>query len=479
MKKIIFSLVTGLIFSACSDQVVDLVPESQNQSQTAELKKASLNDEVYKADGYLVMADELTSSIEDDIVKANGKISRKLSEIGLLVVESDETGFIEKAKKIKGVKAVLPDIKLQWIDPEIKAIQFEGDNIGENEVWYHRQWGLRAIDAPGAWDKGYTGEGVRVFILDSGIDAENYDLAPNVVPYLSASFVPGEDWDVDGDKFNHGCHVAGIVAAADGPSYSPPNEAIDWGVIGVAPHAKLVAVKVLSEYTGSGAFSWVIEGIIYAANNGADVINMSLGALLPRSGFYDELPDGTIEWVGANEVSELINAIQKAVTYAYQMGATTIVSAGNEALDANHTGNWVVLPACLNHLLAVSATAPYGIYYDADTNPDIPASYTNFGQSLIDLAAPGGDFDFPGDNWWYDMVLSTGSGNVHFWWAAGTSMAAPHVSGVAALIIDRYDGDITPAQVMTLLKNSADDLGKPGKDAWFGHGRVNAAIAVE
>ena len=111
-------------------------------------------------------------------------------------------------------------------------------------------------------------------------------------------------------------------------------------------------------------------------------------------------------------------------------------------------------------------------------NLDIPASYTNFGSSRIDFAAPGGDFDSPNANAFYDMVLST-DGPADYSFAAGTSMAAPHTSGVAALIIGKNGGSMNPTQVKSILKRSADDLGKPGHDAYFGDGRVNAFRAVQ
>ncbi len=138
---------------------------------------------------------------------------------------------------------------------------------------------MDAIDAPEAWNTGQTGEGVRVAVLDSGIDGTHSDLAPNLNTDLSESFVPGEDWQVQpGFYFNHGTHVAGTIAAADNQR----------GVIGVAPNAEIVAVKVLSEFTGSGAFSWINAGIVYAALIDADVINMSLGATLNKNGFLPQ-----------------------------------------------------------------------------------------------------------------------------------------------------------------------------------------------
>ncbi|WP_372751963.1 S8 family serine peptidase [Labilibaculum sp.] len=480
MRKIAIFLVAGLFVSACSNESIEEELDLQSIELTNKVKTQSLTaseSTTYQADAYLVLSDDFTSQMETEIGEANGKINRKLSEIGMYVVESNESGFMEKAKKIKGVSNVLPDLQLQWVQPETTDEElFVSMSIGSNESFYGYQWGMEAIEAPGAWNLGFTGDGVRVFILDSGIDAEHPDLASNLNTSLSTSFVTDEDYNIDpGFYFNHGTHVAGIIAAADGPSYSDGSG--DFGVIGVAPKAEIVAVKVLSEYTGSGSFSGINAGVVYAANNGADVINMSLGTSLPRNGFYVELPDGSLSKVGANDVAALINASQKAITYAYQMGSLVIVAASNDGLDANHTSNLVFIPASLNHLMAVSATAPYGYAYDTTTDLDVFASYSNYGQSLIDLAAPGGDFDYPGSYYYYDMIFSTISSGWGF--SAGTSMASPHAAGVAALIFEKLGADATPSQVMTVLRNSADDLGKPGKDAYYGYGRVNAANAVQ
>ena len=178
---------------------------------------------------------------------------------------------------------------------------------------------MDAINAPEAWNLGFTGEGARVFILDSGIDAEHPDLAPNLNISLCTSFVTGESYNVrDGLYFNHGTHVAGIVAAANN----------SLGVIGVAPDAEIVAVKVMSEYTGKGYFSWINAGIVYAANNDADVINMSLGATFNRNGFYyDE--DDVLQKMPAVDLQFLILSQQRAINYAFRQGVTIVVAANS------------------------------------------------------------------------------------------------------------------------------------------------------
>jgi subtilisin family serine protease len=130
----------------------------------------------------------------------------------------------------------------------------------------------------------------------------------------------------------------------------------------------------------------------------------------------------------------------------------------------------MTIPAQSGNGLAVSATGPY-----CQTDFDRFASYSNYGQSVINLAAPGGGVDCPLPTYYLDFVLSDSKGAYYF--AAGTSMAAPHVSGVAALIVGKY-GHIGPASVKAILQRSADDLYKPGADPFSGKGRVNAQKAL-
>ncbi len=279
-------------------------------------------------------------------------------------------------------------------------------------------------------------------------------------------------------NFSHATHVAGIIAAADN----------GVGTIGVAPGATIIGVKVLHD--GSGAFSWIINGIVYASTPisqggaGANIINMSLGGAFFRQG---------------KDAAELAVALSRATNYAYQQGVTVIASAGNSGIDLDHTANFVTVPAQSTNVIAVAATGPVGFALGA-TDFSRPASYTNFGQSAVAFAAPGGDFALPGNApsarrplvpggtvtipcWVFDMVLSPGSrkgfSNTSYSWAAGTSMAAPHVAGVAALIIEKAGGHLHPAQVKARLGQTSDDLGKPGNDDYYGGGFVNALRAIQ
>jgi subtilisin family serine protease len=426
-----------------------------------------------KAANFMVISktEALPSGFESTI-SAYGQVLKSIPEIGVLVVKPTATNFKSKVSKLADVLAVVPDLKVRWIEPLTVVEETNPPSIGDDETYFPYLWGLDAINAPEAWNAGYKGAGARVFILDSGIDAEHPDIQPNLNTELSTSFVPGEGYNIrPGAYFNHGTHVAGIIAAADN----------SYGVIGVAPEAEIVAVKVLSEYSGSGDFSWVDEGIVYAADNGADVINMSLGAVVNRNGFYiDE--NGDLQRDQPATIQFLIIAQQRALNYAARKGVVIISSAGNDGTDFDGLGAYVKLPADLQHVVAVSATAPdYWYYYLSngieDVNFDIPASYTSYGKSLVDLAAPGGDFDFQGNpGYQFDMVLSASSQSFYF--AAGTSMAAPHVAGVAALIIGKNGGQMNPDDVIQQLYRTADNIDGMGVTDFFGRGRVNAYRAV-
>jgi len=278
---------------------------------------------------------------------------------------------------------------------------------------------------------------------------------------LSRSYVTSEPF-ID-DLHSHGSNVSGIIAAADNGS----------GVIGVAPNAEIVAFKVLAG-TGSGDFGWILQGLYDAVAINADVVNMSLGAYMDKGGFYDEAG----VWVSAQEVAEFVNLVKKAINYADANGVTVFTSAGNDGLDGQGDSGLLHIPSDIGAGVCVSATGPLGWWLDPTTNLDEFAFYSNYGPQ-IDFAGPGGNLDF--NLPWpfpaaYDLVFNCFAGG--YGWMAGTSQATPHVAGVAALIIEMNGGNMKPQHVIRDLRQSADDLGKPGQDVYFGHGRVNAARAV-
>lgn len=430
-----------------------------------------------QAGSYIVQThgQALSQSQLNAIAAAGGSVRANLPQIGVAIVDAAD-GFQARAAGVSGLRSVTADIALQYDVPDA-VVQNEGapdfanpPNSGEDDVRFDLQWGSKAIDVAGAWNAGYRGAGAVVAVLDSGIVCQHADLVANILP-ASTSFVAGESVCHNiPNAFNHGTHVAGIVAAADNA----------FGTIGVAPQAKILAVKVLSGVTGSGDFAGIIQGIVYAADQGANVINMSLGVTggLPK---------------GGAETAELINATKRAAQYAQSRNVLIIASSGNDGRDLDHDANTVAFPAQLPGVLAVAATAPEAWAHDlTGADLDLPASYSNHGQSAVHFAGPGGDFDYPGNEnctvagllrpcWVFDGVFAPAgyqppNGNLYSW-ATGTSMAAPHVSGVAALIFGKYPG-IKAQKVEQILRKSAEDLGKPGKDDFYGQGRVNAANAV-
>ncbi len=451
-----------LLLFACEQEEVFMNDALEKSAISTKSASSSNNS-------FLVISNtnKLPKNLVKDLTDANGTLTSAISQVGIAIVESNDPDFKAKASKIKGVQSVVPNLTVQWLDPNEKNVSLEADfgnppTSGDDDFYFDLQWGHDAIDAPEAWDAGYRGAGVRVAVLDGGFDLDHPDLAPNILT-LSKDFT-GEGLQYTlGDTFSHGTHTAGTIGAADN----------GFGTIGVAPEAKLMLLKVLSD-EGSGNFGVLIEAIIYAADNEADVISMSLsGSWLKRWG---------------SEYAHLTNAVNRATTYAYQKGSTVIAAAGNDGWDRDHFfGDLVISPADGPNVISISATTPIGWALDSSTNLDIPASYTNFGQSAIDFAAPGGDGLYPGNEFCtvgnayapcyvFDLVFSTGNGG--WYWSAGTSMATPHAAGVAALIIGKNGGSMKPAQVEAVLRKSADDLGKPGNDDYYGAGRVNAYRAV-
>ena len=395
-----------------------------------------------------------------------------LPQIGVLIARSDDPSFQATAADLTGVLSVAPDVVFTLDAGVAEPAQAQPSSLFDDDELRELQWPHAALQVDAAWDalaaqSTGRGAGVRVAVLDTGLDADHPDLAANVNASLGRSFVAGEPWQArSGTFFHHGTAIAGIIAAADN----------GLGVVGIAPDAELVAIKVISEITNRGSAAALIQGIVYAADIDSDVINMSLGTGLV-------LRDG-------EPAAELWTAFTRAAVYAHQQGATLVAAAGNDARDLDADQSARQIPAQLPHAIAVTATTPKGWAINSSTDLDIFASYGNHGRSVIDFAAPGGDYElYPGafDTCTvgsvtslcilFDFVYTTISGG---WsWAVGTSAAAPHVAGVAALTIGQSGGDLHPAQVASRLRQGADDLGQPGKDPYFGHGRINALGAVE
>jgi lantibiotic leader peptide-processing serine protease len=430
--------------------------------------------------GYVLTADNWGSAQSEAARLAGGTVTFSHAKGGFALVSSSDPDFLTRALASGVFKEGVADQVVQWQIPT-REVEFEEAVVTPgNETFINLQWNVKAIEAPAAWAAGFTGRGVRVAVLDGGIHSTHQDLDGNLDVAASRSFVPGFNFNQDTGTFWHGTHVAGIIAAEDN----------SLGTIGVAPEATIIGVKVL--HSGTGSFGAVIAGILYAATPiseggaGANIINMSLGATFPRGA-----GPGT---------GQLISSLNKAVNFAGSQGVLVVSAAGNDDLDLDHSGSFISIPAQSGSGIAVSSTGPEGYavgFPNGATNFRAPASYTNFGVSAINVAAPGGDFRLPGTAncsipavpagsittqcWVFDMVLSTSRGGAasttSYSFAAGTSMAAPAAAGVAALIKQRLP-NISLGALKAKLANTADDEGPVGADPFYGKGFVNARRAV-
>jgi subtilisin family serine protease len=433
------------------------------------------------AAGSSVVAAEATDRF---IVKKRGnrpldaEVLYDLSEIGYAVVKGSERALEQSS----AVKSFAPDVSLEF-DREMKAQALE-ESLDDSLLPY--QWDKQDLKAPTAHATS-TGDGARIAIIDSGIDASHPDLAPNFNADLSKDFTgDGLGAGVPGGG-DHGTHVAGIAAAAnDGTT----------GVLGMAPDAELVDFRVFSNYGGTnGAFSILVAALVEAARTNCDVANLSLGA-------YPIARQGLGSFYGA--------FLNSAMTYVNSAGTLLVVSAGNDGADLQHDngevvslpnedgeyedvllegGAWISLPNEGAKALSVAATGPVGFGYkafmgeDLEEPPQTPANYTNYGTNAVDLAAPGGNYEInekylapiggiPAYGW--DLVFSTVPGG--YGWKAGTSMAAPNVAGAAALV-KSANPDYNADQVRAALTNAASVPAGYDK-AFYGAGYLNVVDAL-
>jgi serine protease len=311
--------------------------------------------------------------------------------------------------------------KVAWLgellQPSQEADEAKPTLKGPNDPYYSKQWNLHNINIEGAWTQ-TKGKDITVAVIDTGIT--------RVRDLVETEFVPGYDFvndRVEADDDNgHGTHVGGTIAQSTNNSY---------GVAGIAYEAKLMPLKVLSDY-GGGTVADIAEAIKFAADNGADVINMSLG--------------------GGGES----HLMKDAIEYAHRKGVVIIAAAGNE------NQNSASYPARYPYVIGVSALGP-----DGERAP-----YSNFGAG-VDISAPGGS---DAGKILQETIDPENKGVGVFMGFQGTSMAAPHVAGVAALV--KASGVKEPDEILEVLKQSARTVQDDGLN-YYGAGLLNADAAVQ
>jgi subtilisin family serine protease len=415
-------------------------------------------------------AERVPADFAERTARLGGSVETSLDGIGVAVV----TGLSEPAAAelaAQGdIQNVEPDPVVAPAHDEMEAAETLAEPADAtasptSALFYTRQWNLPAVSAPQAWAAGYLGSrDVVVAILDSGIDYLHPDLAGLVDLERSKSFVP-EDVTRHypgrlpfSDLHGHGTFVASIVAS---------NATV---VAGVNRFVTLIAVKI-NDSTRASSAGQFLNGIVYAADQGADVINISDGRQFDKS-----------------ENPGIVAAFERAVNYAFRKGALLVTVPFNDGADLDHNGDLVRLPCEAANAICVSATGPTasaGINGPWQ-NVDAPASYTAFGRSAIDVAAPGGD-GIAGQFRGITLPCTTTPAattarpecRAHQPVAGsrGTSFAAPHVAGLAALLVAQL-GHGNPALIRASILQSADDLGEPGTDPYYGKGRINIARAL-
>lgn len=348
------------------------------------------------------------TATSEDKAKIHEEISdgyevKKLSPLNIEVFKSTDINFMERvARHFKN------DPRIKYIEPDFLATAVEIPN--DPGLFVNRQWGMYKIQAAASlvsgWDITHGNPSVKVAVIDSGIDAAHEDLAGKIKNIKNCTNSMTAD-----DLFGHGTHVAGIISA---------NTDNNIGVAGAGYNVSLMNAKALTD-NGSGYYSWIADCIIWSADQGASVINMSLG--------------GT-------DASQML---EDAVSYAHDKGVMIVAAAGNS------NSNGFFYPAAYSQVISVAAT----------DNEDVRAPFSNWG-NWVDVAAPG------------VSILSTLPMHANhfktknYGYLSGTSMAAPYVSGLASLL---YSENLKRNDVMNVIFQNSDIIAGTGK--FWKYGRIN------
>lgn len=356
--------------------------------------------------------------VNEVVVKFNrqpsgDELSRIKKDISAHSVKKLGATYIFRSRKLEA-KPLMRYFSQSWnpqyVEPHYLYLTNEADIVPNDALYAKYQWNLPSIETEKGWNLSKGSEKVIVAVLDTGVQADHPDLSGKLL--TGKNIVDGSQ--APDDDVGHGTHVAGIIAASVNNGE---------GVAGLSWYNKVLPVKVLDS-SGAGSTYSVAEGIIWATDHGAKVINMSLGNYAQAEFLHD------------------------AIKYAYERDVVLVAASGND--NTERPG----FPAAYPEVFAVAST-------DAD---GAKSSFSNYGD-YIDVAAPGASIasTYPGSQY---AALS------------GTSMASPHVAALAGLIRSINPG-LSNEEVMTIMRESAQDLGDAGRDNYFGYGQIDVVHALE
>lgn len=417
---------------------------------------------------YLVItAPGATASAQTAVTANGGTVFAAYDAIGVIVAHSTSASFAATMRGVSGVQQVgatrTSDVPADAYSPALPANPTQSTTT----LTESNRWDMTQIKADQAWAVSTGSASVKVGVLDTGVDDQHQDIAPNFNAADSASCAYGKADTRAGawrDVGTHGTHVAGTIAAAKNGK----------GVIGVAPGVKISSVRI-AEPTSSLFFAEnTICGFVWAGDHGFKVTNNS---------YYTDpwqfnCPDNV-------DQAAIIEGVRRAQAYAEGKGSLQVAAAGNSNYDlANKTtdsespnDSTPVTRTITNACIDIPTELPGVVTVAAQASGGAKASYSNFGNGVIDVAAPGGD----GATQVYSTLPGGKYGNM-----SGTSMASPHVTGVAALIASAHP-TYTPADIRAALATQANDKACPSdtrcqgttaKNGFFGEGAVDALKAV-
>ncbi|WUQ89081.1 S8 family serine peptidase [Kitasatospora purpeofusca] len=417
---------------------------------------------------YLVISAPADVAAAKSAVTANGgTVFASYDAIGVVVAHSTSSGFAAAVRGAAGVQQVgatrTSDVPADAYNPALPANPAQSATT----LTESNRWDMTQIKADQAWAVSTGSATVKVGVLDTGVDDQHQDLAPNFDAADSASCAYGKADSRTGawrDVDTHGTHVAGTIAAAKNGK----------GVIGVAPGVKIASVRI-AEPTSTLFFAEnTVCGFVWAGDHGFKVTNNSYYTDPWQFNCPDNLDQAAI-----------IEGVRRAQAYAEGKGSLQVAAAGNSNYDlANKTtdsdspnDSTKVTRTITNACIDIPTELPGVVTVSAMASGTGKASYSNFGRGVIDVAAPGGD----GATGVYSTLPGGKYGT-----KSGTSMASPHVTGVAALIASA-NPTFTPADIRARLATQANDVACPSdsrctgttaNNAFFGEGQVDALKAV-